>query len=137
MQIGVQKIVTERSDLSAAKIANVSDKTVATVRRGLERRSEIPNIATRTDTAGRQQPAAKPPKPPSKEAQSESDAPDMIEAPGDRKDALRIIDDTVRLLQQRQAEVKGIAIGIRVARVRSLMDALGVEDSHLIPPGRR
>src|SRR5262249_19229341 len=34
-------------------------KTVGTVRRGLEARSEIPNVTTRTDTKGRAQPANK------------------------------------------------------------------------------
>jgi hypothetical protein len=35
------------------------DKTVAKVRRELERRSEIPNVETITDTKGRQQPTRK------------------------------------------------------------------------------
>jgi hypothetical protein len=59
----------QRSDNATAKIATVSDKTVASVRRNIEGRSEIPNVSTRTDTAGRHQPAAKPPRSPSKETQ--------------------------------------------------------------------
>src|SRR5262249_16256518 len=51
----------ERSDRATAKIAKVSDKTVAAVRRDLEGRAEIPHVGARTDTAGRQQPANKPP----------------------------------------------------------------------------
>jgi hypothetical protein len=46
----------ERSNSATAKIAGSSDKTVASVRTGLEGRSEIPNVSTRVDTKGRQQP---------------------------------------------------------------------------------
>lgn len=48
-----------RSDLATARIAHVSDKTVASVRSDLTGRSEIPNADTRIDSAGRQQPARK------------------------------------------------------------------------------
>jgi ParB-like chromosome segregation protein Spo0J len=48
------------SDSEHARRTGVSDKTVATVRSDLESRSEIPNVPTRTDSAGRQQPAMKP-----------------------------------------------------------------------------
>jgi hypothetical protein len=49
----------ERSNNATAKIAKVDDKTVGAVRAELERRSEIPNVSTRTDSKGRQQPARK------------------------------------------------------------------------------
>jgi hypothetical protein len=49
----------ERSNNATAKIAKVDDKTVGAVRAELERRSEIPNVSTRTDSKGRQQPAKK------------------------------------------------------------------------------
>jgi hypothetical protein len=55
------KAKPERSDRATAKIAQVSDKTVGTVRKDLEARAEIPHVETRTDTKGRQQPATKPP----------------------------------------------------------------------------
>lgn len=48
------------SDLQHAKRTGASDKTVATVRREMESRSEIPNVETRTDSLGRQQPVIKP-----------------------------------------------------------------------------
>jgi hypothetical protein len=51
----------ERSNLATAKLAKSDDKTVASVRREMEGRSEIPNVETRTDTKGRQQPAHKSP----------------------------------------------------------------------------
>jgi hypothetical protein len=59
----------ERSDRAVAKIATVSHPTVAAARRGLEQAGDVERFTTRTDSAGRQQPATKPPPPPSKEAQ--------------------------------------------------------------------
>lgn len=53
------KAQPERSNNATAKLAKVDDKTVAKVRRELEARSEIPNVATHTDTKGRKQPARK------------------------------------------------------------------------------
>jgi hypothetical protein len=58
----------DRSDRSLAKATGLSDKTIGLLRRDAEGRAEIPHAATRTDTAGRQQPATKPPQV-SKEAQ--------------------------------------------------------------------
>jgi hypothetical protein len=49
-----------KSDRAVAKIAKVDNKTVASVRREVEAREEIPHVDTRTDTKGRQQPARKP-----------------------------------------------------------------------------
>jgi hypothetical protein len=54
------KAKPEASNLSISKQVKVDDKTVASVRREMEGRSEIPNVATVTDTRGRLQPAAKP-----------------------------------------------------------------------------
>jgi hypothetical protein len=47
------------SNNAIAKRGKVDDKTVATVRRKMEARSEIPNVEIRTDTKGRSQPAKK------------------------------------------------------------------------------
>ena len=49
----------ERSNNATSKIAKVDDKTVGAVRAELERRSEIPNVSSRTDSKGRKQPARK------------------------------------------------------------------------------
>jgi len=46
-----------KSNLQIAREVRADDKTVASVRRELEARSEIPNVETRTDTRGRKQPA--------------------------------------------------------------------------------
>jgi hypothetical protein len=51
------KLNPEKSNLQIAKTVGANDKTVASVR--ADPRSEIPNVATRTDTKGRKQPAAK------------------------------------------------------------------------------
>jgi hypothetical protein len=62
----IAKLLTatpEKSNNAIAKTANVDDKTVAKVREEMEARSEIPNVATRTDSKGRAQPAKKQSKP--------------------------------------------------------------------------
>jgi hypothetical protein len=53
------KAQPEKSNNAISKQAKVDDKTVAKVRCEMERRSEIPNVSTRTDTKGRKQPAKK------------------------------------------------------------------------------
>jgi hypothetical protein len=53
------KAKPETSNLQIAKQVKADDKTVEKVRNELERRSEIPNVATKTDTKGRVQPAKK------------------------------------------------------------------------------
>jgi hypothetical protein len=58
----VEKLLRAKPEVSNNAIATqvkIDDKTVAKVRRGMEARSEIPNIETRTDTKGRKQPAKK------------------------------------------------------------------------------
>jgi hypothetical protein len=58
----VLKAKPEASNRQIAKQVKADDKTVAKVRGELEGRSEIPNVETRTDTKGRDQPSAKPKK---------------------------------------------------------------------------
>jgi hypothetical protein len=48
-----------KSDRQAAAETKLSDKTVAHVREELETRAEIPNVPTRADSKGREQPAKK------------------------------------------------------------------------------
>jgi hypothetical protein len=55
------KATLERSNRHLAKVLKVDDKTVASVRREMEGRAEIPHVAMRTDSKGRQQLARKPP----------------------------------------------------------------------------
>jgi hypothetical protein len=55
----VLKAKPEQSNNTIAKQVKADDKTVAKVRTDLERRSEIPNVSTRTDSRGRKQPAKK------------------------------------------------------------------------------
>jgi hypothetical protein len=49
------------SDREHARGGNVDHKTVAKVRGEMEGRGDIPHADTRTDSAGREQPASKPP----------------------------------------------------------------------------
>ncbi|MBK7822859.1 MAG: ParB N-terminal domain-containing protein [Tessaracoccus sp.] len=49
------------SNREHARRTGADDKTVGSVRRGLERRAEIPHVSERTDSLGRIQPATKPP----------------------------------------------------------------------------
>ena len=58
----IAKVLKARPELPNLQIASqikVDDKTVAKIRQGLERRSEIPNVETRIDTKGRKQPSRK------------------------------------------------------------------------------
>jgi hypothetical protein len=58
----VEKLLKAKPEVSNNAIATqvkVDDKTVAKLRRGMEARSEIPNVTSRTDTRGRKQPAKK------------------------------------------------------------------------------
>lgn len=57
----VLKAKPEASNLQIAKQVKADDKTVAKVRRDMEARSEIPNVESRTDTKGRQQPTKRKP----------------------------------------------------------------------------
>ena len=60
------------SDRTVAKELGVDNKTAAKVRADLEAREEIPHVSTRTDSAGRKQPATK--RKPTPEAQGDSEA---------------------------------------------------------------
>jgi hypothetical protein len=53
------KVNPAQSDRAVAKMAKVDHKTVAAVRTEAEAGGEIPHVANRTDTKGRQQPAKK------------------------------------------------------------------------------
>jgi hypothetical protein len=49
----------ERSDRATARVVHADHKTVAAVRADAEARGEIPHVETRSDSAGRRQPARK------------------------------------------------------------------------------
>jgi hypothetical protein len=130
----------QRSDSATAKVANVSDKTVASVRRNMEERSEIPNVSTRTDTAGRQQPAAKPARPPTKEAQIRAlreaapvvvRPPAAASAPTDDVDALQALLLTLRGDPRR---IAGIPLEKRVSMARTCLAWLNLTPDDLRAP---
>lgn len=71
------------SDRKVAQELGVSDKTAAKVRSDLERRSEIPNVETRTDSKGRKQPSKKPkpkPTPPTPKQNTDTTATDTTDS---------------------------------------------------------
>jgi hypothetical protein len=70
------KAQPDKSNNAIAKQVKADDKTVATVRREMERRSEIPNVSTRTDSKGRKQPSSKTRKPEPKPKRDHFDAVD-------------------------------------------------------------
>src|SRR5260221_471244 len=74
------------------------DKTVASVRRELEGRSEIPNVATRPDTKGRNQPAKRQAKP-ARPAGITTEPPNMVKPPP--------ADDTPELRSMRELFERG------------------------------
>ena len=130
----------ERSDHATAEIAGVSDKTVAAVREDLEGRSEIPNVDTRTDTKGRQQPAAKPPRLPSKEAQIRAlreQKPVVVRPPitdavsTDDVDALRALLLSLRADPRR---IAGMPIEKRISHARTCLAWLNVRLDDLRAP---
>jgi hypothetical protein len=90
------------SNLQVAKQTKTDDKTVASVRRELERRSEIPNVPVRTDTKGRKQPAKKRKR---NADDPEASAYDKVNLPKsvtktDEKEKERIATETKRLVSK-------------------------------------
>jgi hypothetical protein len=104
------KAKPERSDRATAKIALVDHKTVAAKREKLEAGGEIPHVETRTDTKGRQQPAAKT-KPPQKPADPEPPEPQRpaVDGPSESEEVDKTSVCEVIDLGQRQVDKKIMA----------------------------
>ena len=138
----------ERSDNATAKIAKVSDKTVAAVRHEQEARSEIPNVTERTDSKGRQQPATKQPKsePPTRFSSGKS-APKPPEAQARDKEICetasklaqltgpklaQTIEDQVRLISDVKWSTISDARRTEIARlVRKMLERIEPENGGL------
>jgi hypothetical protein len=71
------------------------------------------------------------------EAPHEAGPVATIDQLGERIDALRLLDETIRLLSQRSAEVLALPRHVRVGRAMQVLDALGIDTNDLVPPGRR
>jgi hypothetical protein len=134
------KAKPERSDNATAKLAKVSDKTVGAVRRQLEGRSEIPNVSARTDSAGRRQPAVKPPKPPSKLREQQVERPiskaGTTEQQAPSPDRFRVADELQQVLMVLRGDRTRIAqfpLAKRVALARGCLLALDVTLDDLRP----
>lgn len=129
-----------RSDRVTAQIARASHPTVAAVRRGLENSGHVEKFSTRADSAGRQQPASKPPKSPSKEVQIRAlreAAPVVIRppaaapAPTDDVDALQALLLTLRGDPRR---IAGIPVEKRVSMARTCLAWLNLTLDDLRAP---
>jgi ParB-like chromosome segregation protein Spo0J len=126
-----------RSDRATAQIARASHPTVAAVRRELENSGDVEKFSTRSDTAGRQQPASKPPKPPSKEAQIRAlreQKPAVIRSqaaaqpPTDDVDALQALLLTLRGDPRR---IAGIPLDRRIGMARTCLAWLNLTPDDL------
>jgi hypothetical protein len=110
----------ERSNLSIAKSTGLDDKTVGKVRREAERRSEIPNVAIRTDSKGRKQVARKP-KPAKKPLSDATGSPQSAlksqgkgVARGEPENALmafnKALNEALRIVEMQPASVLKVAV---------------------------
>ena len=99
-----------RSDNAIAKDLGVSDKTVTTVRADLQRRSEIPNVETRTDTKGRKQPATKSPasKPATRKPALPRPPVERVVPPPELRDPLKEFDAVV---ERELDRLEGVQMG--------------------------
>jgi len=128
-----------RSDNATAKLAKVSDKTVTAVRREMEGRSEIPNVATRTDAAGRRQPSRKSLSPgttPSPPHEAPAQARDKAIAGFStvlHQQLAKTLDDLVRILGNERSRVAEIPLQKRVVIARGYLHILGVSLDDLRP----
>ena len=66
-----------------------------------------------------------------------ADPPPITDQRTDRKDPFRLLDETIRLLSERSAEVLALPRHARLARAMQVLDALGISTNDLVPPGRR
>lgn len=66
-----------------------------------------------------------------------ADPPSITDQRAEREDALRLLDDTIRLLSQRSPEVLALPRPVRLGRAMQVLDALGISTNDLVPPGRR
>jgi hypothetical protein len=130
----------ERSDRETAKIADSNRTTVGQIRRELEEKGDVSIIDTRTDAAGRQQPAAKPPRPPSKEAQIGAlreqkpvvvRPPTTDAVPTDDVDALQALLLTLRGDPRR---IAGIPLDKRISMGRTCLAWLNLTPDDLRAP---
>jgi hypothetical protein len=123
----------ERSDRQTARLAGVSHPKVAKVRRQLEEAGDVEKVSTRTDSAGRQQPARKL----SRHARAiPCDRLEEIDQLADQKDALRVLEEAIRFLTQRRTEILATPWPVRLARAMAIIDALGLGIDDLVPESR-
>jgi hypothetical protein len=138
------KAKPDASNNAIAKQVKADDKTVASVRRKLEGRSEIPNVSTRTDTKGRTQPSSKPREPTTKpQANMKSAKDDVTHDIGadSRHEAERLrarVEELQAQVRQRDSKITGLEIKIekltrdkqaqqeRIKQLETSVDALAL-----------
>jgi ParB-like chromosome segregation protein Spo0J len=140
------KLNPKRSDRATGKLAKTDHKTVSGLRVDLEGRGEIPHAETRIDATGRQQPAAKPPKAPSKEAQLRAlreqqavrQADDATAPQRPAPDRFGAVDELVQVLsvlRGNRTRIEDFPLAKRVALARGCLIALDVTLEDLRPVG--
>jgi ATP-dependent DNA ligase len=134
------KAQPEKSDRQIAATVKASPTTVGTVRAELEKAGDVSKLDTRTDTAGRQQPAAKAPKAPSKEGQIRAlreqkpnvvRPPAVAQPPTDDVNALQALLLTLRGDPRR---IAGIPLDKRVTMARTCLVWLNLTPDDLRAP---
>ena len=129
-----------KSDRQIAKEAGSNRDTVGRLRRGLEETGGVSVTDTRTDAAGRQQPASKPPRLPSKEAQIRAlreQKPVVVRPPitdgvsTDDVDALQVLLLSLRADPRR---IAGMPIEKRISHARTCLAWLNVRLDDLRAP---
>ena len=135
------KLEPQRSDRSVGKLVGLDHKTIATaVRADLVERGEIPHVATRTDSVGRQQSATKPPKPPSKEAQIRSlreQKPVVVRPPAAAPpptDDVAALQALLLTLRGDPRRITGIPLDKRVTMARTCLAWLNLTPDDLRAP---
>jgi hypothetical protein len=114
----------ERSDRATAKIAGVHHETVAATRQDLEGRGEIRHVETRTDSAGRQQPARKKAaSTPAAQARDKAVAGFSVLL---HQQLPKTLDDLAKLLNGEGDRIREIPKQKRIVLARAYLDALGV-----------
>ncbi len=145
-----------RSNRTIGGLAATDHKTAGNVRKELEGRGEIPHVSARTDTAGRQQPAHKPPTHRQPPAAIVHNTTPKSAAPVSKMDQARQLreqrfasvpaSDPARslageieafrsMLKEQRPHVERIDRPARLRLARGLVGALGIDPAELAPGG--
>jgi hypothetical protein len=147
------KAKPEASNLSIAKQVMADDKTVASVRRDMESRSEIPNVERHTDSKGRKQPARKPRTSTAAAADTpEESEGDLVISGDDVEDAVTVLNNIIDSIKQAKSvaeawrkilkastfdreakELIGTEIDLLIRKLRSVQSTISIEAMEVTP----